>query len=51
MIVFWGLYWGALILRNYHMGLQGSLRGCAEIVCIYIYIRPNMASVQVLELV
>ena len=25
IILFWGLYWGPLILGNYHMGLVTSL--------------------------
>ena len=26
-IVYWGLYWGTLILGNYHFGVQQKVRG------------------------
>ena len=36
MLVFWGLYWGTLILGNYHVGCQWYAH-----VCVPIMIRPE----------
>ena len=33
IIVFWGLYWGPLILRNYHIAVtQGYIQRCRDYI-------------------